>query len=271
MSSTEDTEFTNRVAFITGGGRGFGKAFGQALAQRGARVVLADIDPVAGEQAAAELRANGGKAEAVVCDVANEEQVEHAINQVAANHGGIDILINNAGLHSAAYNEPLAVSGIAKLRRLFDVNLMGVIICSMAARKAMSGRPGAAILNISSAAAYGCQTAYGVSKLAVRGLTVTLAGDFREDGIRVNAIAPGLVVTPYVRKVAAELIDILDRHTPSQELGEPDDVAALAAFLASDEARFINGQIISCDGGLLSRMPQTADLGDWIANNVVRE
>jgi len=102
-------------------------------------------------------------------------------------------------------------------------------------------------------------------------MTKGIATHHGKQGIRANAIAPGLVVTPYVRKVAAELIDILDRHTPSQELGEPDDVAALAAFLASDEARFINGQIISCDGGLLSRMPQTADLGDWIANNVVRE
>ncbi|KJS08645.1 MAG: short-chain dehydrogenase [Gammaproteobacteria bacterium BRH_c0] len=250
MSSTEDTEFTNRVAFITGGGRGFGKAFGQALAQRGARVVLADIDPVAGEQAAAELRANGGKAEAVVCDVANEEQVEHAINQVAANHGGIDILINNAGLHSAAYNEPLAVSGIAKLRRLFDVNLMGVIICSMAARKAMSGRPGAAILNISSAAAYGCQTAYGVSKLAVRGLTVTLAGDFREDGIRVNAIAPGLIFTDTIRaELSPELVSAVKKQQILDREGEEKDIVEAMLYLCSARASFITGETLRVSGG----------------------
>lgn len=250
MSSTEDTEFTNSVAFITGGGRGFGKAFGQALAQRGARVVLADIDPVAGEQAAAELRANGGKAEAVVCDVANEEQVEHAINQVAANHGGIDILINNAGLHSAAYNEPLAVSGIAKLRRLFDVNLMGVIICSMAARKAMSGRPGAAILNISSAAAYGCQTAYGVSKLAVRGLTVTLAGDFREDGIRVNAIAPGLIFTDTIRaELSPELVSAVKKQQILDREGEEKDIVEAMLYLCSTRASFITGETLRVSGG----------------------
>ena len=250
MSSTEDTEFTNRMAFITGGGRGFGKAFGQALAQRGARVVLADIDPVAGEQAAAELRANGGKAEAVVCDVANEEQVEHAINQVAANHGGIDILINNAGLHSAAYNEPLAVSGIAKLRRLFDVNLMGVIICSMAARKAMSGRPGAAILNISSAAAYGCQTAYGVSKLAVRGLTVTLAGDFREDGIRVNAIAPGLIFTDTIRaELSPELVSAVKKQQILDREGEEKDIVEAMLYLCSARASFITGETLRVSGG----------------------
>lgn len=250
MSSTEDTEFTNRVAFITGGGRGFGKAFGQALAQRGARVVLADIDPVAGEQAAAELRANGGKAEAVVCDVANEEQVEHAINQVAANHGGIDILINNAGLHSAAFNEPLAASGTAKLRRLFDVNLMGVIICSMAARKAMSGRPGAAILNISSAAAYGCQTAYGVSKLAVRGLTVTLAGDFREDGIRVNAIAPGLIFTDTIRaELSPELVSAVKKQQILNREGEEKDIVEAMLYLCSTRASFITGETLRVSGG----------------------
>lgn len=250
MNSTEAREFEGRVAFITGGGRGFGKAFGQALAQRGARVVLADIDEIAGEQAAAQLRANGGAAVAVVCDVANEEQVEQAINQVVASHGGIDILINNAGLHSAAYNEPLATSGIAKLRRLFDVNLMGVIICSMAARKAMSGRQGAAILNISSAAAYGCQTAYGVSKLAVRGLTVTLAGDFKADGIRVNAIAPGLIFTDTIRaELSAELVNAVKKQQILDREGEEKDIVEAMLYLCSARASFITGETLRVSGG----------------------
>lgn len=132
MSNGEVREFDGRVVFITGGARGFGKAFGQALGERGARIVLADINAAAAEAAAAELRAGGAQVLPVVCDVADEAQVEAAVAPAVAEYGGIDILINNVGLHSAAYAEPLTTSGIAKLRRLFDVNVMGVIICSLA-------------------------------------------------------------------------------------------------------------------------------------------
>lgn len=181
-------EFDGRIAVITGGGRGFGKAFGVALAAQGAKVVLADIDLAAAEDAASEI---GPLAQARRCDVADDAQVAALMTSTAAEHGGIDILINNAGLHSAAYNGSLAEMGMEKLRRLFEVNLMAVIACSLAAHGAMRGRAGAAIVNISSSAGYGCPTAYGVSKLAVRGLTMTLARDFAADGVRVNAIARG--------------------------------------------------------------------------------
>ena len=153
-------EHEGRTAVITGGGRGFGKAFGHALAARGAHVVLADIDGEAGEAAATEIRAAGGEASGFKCDVADESQVGAMVADVVARRGGIDILINNAGLHSAEYAEPMVQSGLAKLRRLFDVNVMGVIICTLAARSAMAGRPGASIVNISSAAGYNCPTAY---------------------------------------------------------------------------------------------------------------
>ena len=148
-----------KVAVITGGGRGFGQAFGTALAARGARVVLADIDADAAEAAAAEIAAAGGSASGAACDVADEVGVAAMIDKVTADHGGIDILVNNAGLHSAAYNKPSAELGIASLRRLFDVNVMGTYICSLAARPAMSGRSGAAVVNISSSAAYATRTA----------------------------------------------------------------------------------------------------------------
>ena len=187
------------MAVITGGGRGFGKAFGTALAARGAHVVLADIDAAAAAAAAAEIAGKGGSASAAACDVADEAGVAAMIDEVTAEHGGIDILVNNAGLHSAAYNKPSAEIGIAGLRRLFDVNVMGVYICSLAARAAMSGRDGAAVVNISSSAAYANRAAYGVSKLAVRGVTAQLAREFAADGIRVNAIAPGLIFTDTIR------------------------------------------------------------------------
>jgi NAD(P)-dependent dehydrogenase (short-subunit alcohol dehydrogenase family) len=167
----------DKVAVITGGGRGFGKAFGTALAARGAHVVLADID-----------------------GAADEAGVAAVIGEVAEQYGGVDILVNNAGLHSAGYNKPSAELGIASLRRLFDVNVMGIYICSLAARPVMSGRAGAAVVNISSAAAYASRTAYGVSKLAVRGVTTQLAREFAADpaarrrgtGHRRRAAVPGL-------------------------------------------------------------------------------
>ena len=129
-----DGTHRGKVALITGGGRGFGKAFGLALAARGAHVVLADIDGAAAASAAAEIANQGGSASGTVCDVADESGVATVVDAVAAEHGGIDMLVNNAGLHSAAYNKPSAEIGIAGLRRLFDVNVMGAYICSLAAR-----------------------------------------------------------------------------------------------------------------------------------------
>ena len=136
-------EFEGRVAVITGGGRGFGLAFGRALAERGAHAVLVDVDPVAGEDAAAAIREAGGQASAISCDVADEKQVEAMVADVVARLGGIDILINNAGLHSAEYSQPMETLGLTRIRRLFEVNVIGVIVCTMAAHAAMRGRPGA--------------------------------------------------------------------------------------------------------------------------------
>jgi NAD(P)-dependent dehydrogenase (short-subunit alcohol dehydrogenase family) len=149
MVRMPESEYEGRVAVITGGGRGFGKAFGHALANRGAHAVLADIDAAVGEAAAKEIQAAGGAASAFPCDVADEHDVEALVGDVVARLGGIDILINNAGLHSAEYGQRMDVLGLAKVRRLFDVNVMGVINCTMIARSAMAGRPGACVFNIS--------------------------------------------------------------------------------------------------------------------------
>ncbi|MFN8625784.1 MAG: SDR family oxidoreductase [Candidatus Binatia bacterium] len=250
MPSKKSGEFADRIAVITGGGRGFGKAFGEALAQRGARVILADIDGAAADEAAAEVRAGGGAAFAVPCDVADEAQVSAAMARVVAAHGGIDILINNAGLHSAAYNAPMAALGVPRLRRLFDVNVLGVIICSLAARGAMAGRVNAAIINISSSAAYGCHTAYGVSKLAVRGLTMTLAHEFKADGIRVNAIAPGLIFTDTIRaELPQQAIDLVMRQQIVPREGEVRDIVEAMLYLASGRSSFVTGETLRVSGG----------------------
>ncbi|MFE9924560.1 SDR family NAD(P)-dependent oxidoreductase [Streptomyces sp. NPDC005774] len=244
-----DNEHEGKIAFITGGGRGFGKAFGTALSLRGAHVVLADVDGDAATAAAGELTALGASATGVTCDVADEVAVGAVIDEVAERHGGLDILVNNAGLH-AAFNKPFAELGLSNVRRVFDVNVMGVVICSLAARKVMSGRPGAAIVNISSSAAYANRTVYGVSKLAVRGLTVSFAREFATDGIRVNAIAPGLIFTDAVRAQLspAEAERVLGEQILRRE-GEERDVVEALLYLVSSPSSFITGETLRVTGG----------------------
>ncbi|HEX3924763.1 MAG TPA: SDR family oxidoreductase [Streptosporangiaceae bacterium] len=246
---TDETQ-QGKVAVITGGGRGFGQAFGIALAARGAHVVLADIDAIAAKAAAAEIAGNGGRASAAGCDVADEAAVAALVDEVTAEHGGIDILVNNAGLHSSAYNRPSAEIGIPGLRRLFDVNVLGVYICSLAARPAMSGRDGAVVVNISSSAAYANRAAYGVSKLAVRGVTVQLAREFAADGIRVNAIAPGLIFTDTIRAELGrdDVARVMGQQILARE-GEERDIVNALLFLVSPAASFVTGETLRVTGG----------------------
>jgi len=239
----------DKVAVITGGGRGFGHAFGTALAARGAHVVLADIDGAAAEAAAAEIVAKGGRASGAACDVADEAAVEAVFGDVADRHGGIDILVNNAGLHSAAYNKPSAEIGITGLRRLFDVNVMGVYICSLAARPAMSGRSGAAIVNISSSAAYANRAAQ-------------LAREFAADGIRVNAIAPGLIFTDTIRAELPrdEVARVMGQQILPRE-GEERDIVDALLFLVSPAASFVTGETLRVSGGFALSVLSSAPTG----------
>lgn len=243
-------EHRGKVAVITGGGRGFGKAFGAALATRGARVVLVDIDGDEAVAAATELSAQGLGVTGVACDVADEAGVGAVFRDIVSEHGGIDILVNNAGLHSAAYNLPTAELGVERVRRLFDVNVMGVIICTLAAKGAMTGRPGASIVNLSSSAAYANRTAYGVSKLAVRGLTAQFAHEFGADGIRVNAIAPGLIFTDTIRaELEASVVERVMGQQVLRREGEERDIVEALLYLVSSRASFVTGETLRVTGG----------------------
>jgi 3-oxoacyl-[acyl-carrier protein] reductase len=245
-SAAMEAEHKKRVAVITGGGRGFGKAFGAALAQQGLSVALVDRDGDAAQQAAADI---GALATAFAGDVTDEAQISTIMGKMAQDHGGIDILINNAGLHSHEYSRPLAEMGLVKLRRLFEVNVMGTIACTLAAAPFMAGRKGASIVNIASAAAFQ-GGGYGTSKLAVIGLTMTFARELASGGIRVNAIAPGIILTDTIRNELAP--DMVTRIKAMQYLpddGAEQDIVDAMLYLTSPQARFITGETLRVTGG----------------------
>lgn len=245
------SEWQGRTALVTGGGRGFGKAFGTALAAEGAHAALVDIDGAVAEAAAAEIRAAGGSAQGFAGDVTDEARMAAIMAEAAKEHGGIDLLINNAGLHSDEYGQPIITMGLAKVKRLFDVNVMGVVNCTLAARPHMTSRKGASIINISSSAAHMGGSAYGDSKLAVAGLTITFARELGPDGIRVNAISPGLMLTETIK---AELPAETMKRVKAMQLidgdGVEEDIVHAMLYLASTRARFVTGEVLRVTGGM---------------------
>lgn len=243
--------YENKVIFITGGAVGFGRAFAKALCREGASVVLADIDLAAAEKTASQLRSDGYKALAVACDVADETTVDRAVAAAVSHFGGIDVLINNAGKHLTKYNQPFTVLPRHEVRALFEVNVMGVVNCSVACRGTMKARGGGAILNIGSIAANLSSTPYGVSKLAVRGLTIAFATEFATDSIRVNAISPGLTATENaIDDLPQALVDdFINSRQLVKRLGQMDDIVAAMMFLCSDQASFITGETVNVSGG----------------------
>jgi 3-oxoacyl-[acyl-carrier protein] reductase len=241
-----DTDYTGRVAVVTGGGRGFGKAFGAALAARGARVALIDRDAEALAEATAEI---GPAAMGFEGDVTDEAAMNSIMAQVAERAGGIDILINNAGLHSTGFNRPLQELGLAKIRQLFDVNVLGVVITTFAAAPHMAGRTGANIVNIASASAF-LPGGYGVSKLAVIGLTMTFARELSGIGVRVNAIAPGVILTDTIRQeLPAEMLARVKAQQFVDCHGEEADVVNAMLYLTSPLARFVTAETLRVTGG----------------------
>jgi 3-oxoacyl-[acyl-carrier protein] reductase len=243
--------FYGKTAVITGGAIGFGRAFARALAGEGANVAILDIDTKTADRTAAELTADGARAIAVPCDVADEQQVDTAVGVVIENFGGIDILINNAGLHLMKYNQPFGVLSRADIRGLFDVNVIGVINCTLACRDSMRDRGGGVVLNISSMAGFMNISPYGVSKLAVRGLTVAFASELSPDRIRVNGIAPGLMNTENALADLPHALvdDIVRERQLVHRLGTMDDVVAAMLYLCSDAASFITGETLKVSGG----------------------
>jgi NAD(P)-dependent dehydrogenase (short-subunit alcohol dehydrogenase family) len=244
-------EFAGKVAIVTGGSGSMGAAFSRALAARGALVGILDINEAPAKALADELNGGGLRAIAVACDISDEDQVESAVTAVDDAFGGIDILINNAGLHANAFNKGFAQLGLAAARRLFDVNLMGSLTCALACQQAMTRRAGGVILNISSITSFLSANAYGVSKLALNGLTICLATEFAPNKIRVNGIAPGMIMTDHIlQDDRQEMRDAYVRELQKvQRFGVTDDVVEAMLYLCSDRASFVTGETLKVSGG----------------------
>jgi NAD(P)-dependent dehydrogenase (short-subunit alcohol dehydrogenase family) len=243
--------FDGKVAFVTGGAIGFGREFARALAAEGASIAIADIDLPAAEKTVLEFEGSGARAMAVPCDVTDDEEVERAVQAVTANFGGIDILLNNAGKHLSKYNQPFGALARHEVRALFDVNVMGVINCSLSCRDIMRERGGGSIVSMASISGHTPTTPYGVSKLAVRGLTIAFATEFADAGIRVNAVSPGLMGTESALAdlPQATMDALVNQHQLIHRLITTGDVVPTVMFLCSDEASVITGQTIMISGG----------------------
>lgn len=240
----------DKVAIITGGSRGIGYATAEKFLTEGAKVIITASSQANADKAAGKLREKfpSGCVEGISPVLSSLESVTEAFRQVAEKYGRIDILVNNAGVSDST---PFTSYTEALYDKVMDLNLKGVFNAARAASDYMVRQGSGVILSTSSMVSiYGQPSgfAYPASKFAVNGLTVSLARELGPKGIRVNAVAPGITETDMMKAVPKEVIDPLIRQIPLRRLGQPEDIANAFAFLASDEASYITGVILSVDG-----------------------
>ncbi|MFZ3170084.1 MAG: 3-oxoacyl-ACP reductase FabG [Candidatus Methanoperedens sp.] len=241
----------DKVVIITGGGSGIGKETGILFAKEGAKVVIADVNEKGGAETVESIKNAGGEAFFARLDVSNREQAKQVVKETIAKYGRLDVLINNAGIIQDALVVKMTEE---QWDKVININLKGPFNCIQAVVEQMISQGSGVILNISSIVAlYGNvgQTNYAATKAGLVGMTKTLAKELGKKGIRVNAVAPGFIYTPMTATVPEKILEMMKEKTPLKRLGTPADVASTLLFLASDEASFINGAVISVDGGLL--------------------
>lgn len=247
--------FENQVALVTGGGRGIGQAAARRLAGEGAAIAVADVDLKPAEEVAQAIRAEGGQAVAVQVDVTNRSQVEQMLSAVLAQFDHVDVLANIAGI---GMWEPFLEIKDENWQKTLDVNLTGVFICSQVVARHMVARQIAGrIVNIASTnglVAEADLAHYNASKFGVVGLTMSMAIDLAPHNIRVNSVCPGLIKTRMTEpaRLNPEWVADYLKRIPLHRFGEPEEVAAAVAYLASTDSGFITGHQLVIDGGQLT-------------------
>jgi 3-oxoacyl-[acyl-carrier protein] reductase len=243
---------SERTALVTGAAAGIGRATALRFAAHGARVVVADLDADRGAAVAAEIGDAGGTAVFEHLDVTDGVEVERVVAAAVQRYGGLDVLVNNAGIVADAR---LVKMTAEQWQRVIDVNLKGVFLCGQAAARAMiEGGRGGVILNASSVVGlYGNfgQSNYVATKAGVIGMTRTWARELGRHGIRVNAVAPGFIGTEILRDMPERVVEMMEEKTPLGRIGTPDDIANAYLYLASEMAAFVTGAVLSVDGGLV--------------------
>jgi len=255
-----------KVAVVTGGASGIGRATAELLAAQGAAVMIADLDESNAGAAADAITASGGRALALRADMREEGQVRAAIEATVAHFGGVDLLDN-----TVSYNAPEQTGADGEIHemdaaiwnRALEINLRGPMLAAKYCIPQMLKRGGGAIVNISSTAgilSLGTVPAYAASKAAVHSLSQSIATAYGRRGIRCNTIAPGFIDTPTTRNMGDQFFQMTLDNNVLPYLGQPDDIAQAALFLLSDAARYITGQLLAVDGGQTIHLPVVADM-----------
>jgi NAD(P)-dependent dehydrogenase (short-subunit alcohol dehydrogenase family) len=234
-----------RIAVITGAAKGIGKAIAQKMVKDNCQTILVDVDKANGESLAEEL---GDAAKFILCDISNDKEVNNLFNSVVKEFGGVDVIVNNAGIirDNVIWKMP-----VEDFDKVVDINLKGTWLMCKVAGTLMRDQKRGRIVNIASRAWLGNrgQSNYSASKAGVVGLTRVLALELGKYGVLVNAIAPGLINTPLTQKLSEEVQEKLIQAQPTKSMGQPEDIANAVAFLCDEKTQFITGQTIYVDGG----------------------
>jgi 3-oxoacyl-[acyl-carrier protein] reductase len=251
---------TNKVSIITGGVNGIGRATVHRFVAEGSMVAIWDVADEAGSALEKEIKSQGGQVRYWHADVSNPESIESAVLEVVQVWGKIDVLVNNAGILRDALlvkfkdGELISRMKMEEFDTVINVNLRGVFICTRAVTPLMIKQGYGRVINASSVVGiYGNfgQTNYVATKAGVIGMTRVWARELGRYGITVNAVAPGFIETEMTKKMPEKILEGMVARTPLHRLGKPEDIAAAYAFLASEDASFINGTVLSVDGGVV--------------------
>ena len=256
------SKFKDNTAIVTGGGKGIGQAIARRFAEEGAKVAIWEADQIAGEETTQEILANGHEAHFLKCDITDEGSIQHALSGVLEKFGTPDILINNAGIANVGTATTTSVEDFDKV---MEVNAKGMFLCLRNIIPVMMEKKSGVILNLASIASrlgIADRFAYSASKGAVLAMTLSVARDYVDYGIRCNCVCPGRVHTPFVdgflkkyypdEEERKQKFEELSNYQPIGRMGEPREIANIASFLCSSDASFITGGVYDIDGGVMS-------------------